>query len=234
MVVLAVVVLHLVDAELVPVVPDQVAAVVRSRVQRNAFGDGTGQVAARLVTQLPVGELLHLRRREVFVRELAAHERPGLVRRVDAPDASQGGQIYPLLVRAVAMRVDEKAVPWTSRGSSNTNRLLSPSSGTSRTCPLIWRRLSRPRRSRSIMSWRAVKSPNPSSRARASCAIAQPDLLRRLVAGVGRRRSAKPRHEEERTEQATGACKSCSAACGHSANPPVSFGRHRTRRSGPG
>ena len=67
-----------------------------------------------------------------------------------------------------------RAVPRTSRGRSKTNRLLSPSSGTSSTLKRISRTLSRPCRSRRTIFMPAVKFPKPSFRALDSRAILRP------------------------------------------------------------
>ena len=89
--ILAVVVLHFPDAQLVLVAPDHLAAIARFLIDGNAFGNRAGQIAARLVAQVAVGEFLHGRGGQVFIGKFAPHEGAGSIRRTNALDSLQSG-----------------------------------------------------------------------------------------------------------------------------------------------
>ena len=109
--ILAVEVIHFQDAKLVLVAPDELASVARFIIDGDAFGDRACQLAVRLVAQVAVGELLHLRGAHVLIGKFAAHEGTGTIRGTDALDPFQGGQIEPLVVRPFPVGVDEKCGP---------------------------------------------------------------------------------------------------------------------------
>ena len=116
--VLPVEVLDLPGAEFALVLPDDLAPVARALVRREALDDRARQLAAWLVAQVAVGDFLHLLGAHVLIGELAAHERARLVRRTDALDPLQGGQVKPLVVVLVFVGVDEQG------GSSHVARTV--------------------------------------------------------------------------------------------------------------